>query len=229
MRIATVSLDYYRQNSAAATRKVGAAIARRNLDFAGLTEVRSTAMRKGLRSGMGEHYALVGVGESPLAYHTGRWRLAGHRSVVGTEGVEDITPTLRLTIGTFVNRRSGADVVVIATHMVPLTLHGKPRPDYALRWRMWRGHWRKLKAAVAEAHAAGHTVFVIGDFNHSKAKRDLIKQVHPTAKWVIRKGLDWCFVVPGGARPYRLGLTRGFASGSDHRAWQRRVLLRKGA
>jgi ketosteroid isomerase-like protein len=227
VKIGQVSLDFYHMNSRAKCIAAGRRARGRRLDLGGFTEVRSTQMRDGIKTGLGPDYEVIGTNsESPQFYNAKRWKLIGFRVVDGNKGVEGITPDLKFVIGTYQNIKRPAKVVeYCTTHFVPLTLHGKPRPQYQQRWGMWRSMWHQLKLIVAEALAKGHTIFVSGDFNYTAAGKMVIKQIHKNAKWVVRKGLDWVFVVESHLKVRGWGLTSSFASGSDHRAWARVVTL----
>lgn len=226
MKIATVSLDYYHQDSFTKCRVAGADVKKRNIDFAGFTEVRSQDMRDGLRSGMGGAYVLKGTAESPQGFNVKRWVLVNFHIVLGNKGVAGITPDLYFSVGTYQNRQDPKKFIeIISTHMVPLYGGQVPLDHFDERKRMWTDMWLVLKGLVAAALAKGHTVIVIGDFNNIKAKRSIIRKLHPKAKWIIRHGIDWAFVVESTVKVRKFGLTRLFASGSDHRAVCRNVLF----
>lgn len=227
MKVATVSLNYYKQNSKEACTAAGRHVASKGVDFAGFTEVRSPEMDKGLEWGLGAPYTYVDGGESPQAFNHRRWKPVSHKVTKLTDGEDEITPNLYAVVGVYVNTKTPRKrIAVISTHLVPLTQDGHERPDYHHRWAMWRKHWLGLKEIVRDLTAQGITVFVVGDFNHIHAGKGIIKQIDPKAKWVIRKGLDWVFVIEGKTKVRRFGITINFGSGSDHRAYSRTVFLR---
>lgn len=227
MKIATVSLDYHSQNSADACKRAGQRVEANKVTFAGFTEVRSSAMDRGLRDGLAPTLVYVDGGESPQCFRNKYWRLTKSWSEVLTDGKAGVTPNLSAVVGEYESRTPGKKkVAIVSTHLVPLTLHGKPRPDIEDRRRMWRQHFAALGRIVRKLKSQGLTVFVIGDFNHLTASRRAIKQISPNAKWVIRKGLDWVFVVEGSVKVRRLGVTTSFSSGSDHKSYARHVYLK---
>jgi len=226
MKIATVSLDYYTMNNKAKCKTAANDVRKKKFDFAGFTEVRTDAMEEGLREGIGANHTLKMGGESPQAFNHKRWKMTGFRIVDGNKGVADITPNLKFTVVTYQNRKTPRKVIeVVSTHFVPLTQDGNPRPNYNKRWSMWQEMWGILKTIIAEAQQKNHTIFVIGDFNHIKAKKNIIKQLDSKAKWIVHAGLDWIFVVEGATKVRRLQPTINFGSGSDHKAHIRTVIL----
>lgn len=226
MKIATVSLNYYTQNSEGACHTAASRTHAKNVDFVGFTEVRSAAMTEGLTKGLGDKYDLIAHQESPQAFKSKKWRLTGHRVVEGTPGEAGITPNLFLVIGTYENIKKPRKVLeIISTHTVPLTEKGHKRSDYVHRLQMWNKHWKLLKDAIQAAKAKNHTVFVIGDFNNILVGKNKIHELDPKAKWIIRNGLDWVFVIEGSIKVKVAGLTHKFDSGSDHKACWRNVVL----
>jgi endonuclease/exonuclease/phosphatase family metal-dependent hydrolase len=153
--------------------------------------------------------------------------LVDFHTKLATHGEAKITPNLYLVICVFQHRKNPKKIVeVIATHLVPLTEHSRKRPDYAHRMGMWRNHWELLKEVVADGLALGHTVFIIGDFNNNGAAKNIIHQIHPKAKWFVRKGLDWIFYVEGNTKIKKSPITHNFKSGSDHTAhWRSAVFI----
>lgn len=227
MKVATVSLDFYSQNSVNACKKVGQQTEAKNVDLAAYTEVRTDHMDQGLAAGLAPTMTYVNGRESPQAYKGAALRLLRTYDRMLTDGEPGITPNLFAVVGLYeVIAQPRKRIAFISTHLVPLTLNGKPRTQYAKRAQMWREHWRGLKAIVQELKGQGFTVIVAGDFNHAKAGRGKIKEIDPKAKWIIRKGLDWVFVIEGSTKVLRLGPTTSFNSGSDHRAWARIVIFR---
>lgn len=228
MKVATASLNYYTQNSDADCEKVGKIIRNKKIAIVGFTEVRSAAMMEGLGKGLGRTYDVIAHQESPQAFikHR-RWELVSHRVEKGTPGKAHITPTLFLVIATYRKVKNHAKIVeVISTHTVPLTQDGKRRQDYVERLKMWNAHWDVLKAVIDKAVTKRHSVIVIGDFNDLYAERRKIKELHPKAKWIIKSGLDWVFVIPGRVRIRKIGLVHKFDTGSDHKgAWKRITLI----
>lgn len=227
MKIANVSLNFYAQNSVEASKKAGASVRKRGIDIAGFTEVRSKEMSEGLVEGLGVNYDTAEIRhESPQGFNKNRWKLESHRVVKATEGEAHITPDLYLVIATYRNRKKPRKVIkVISTHMVPLSVDGHKQPDYAHRREMWERHWDILKAQVVRANGRGITVFVIVDSNDHYDNRRVIKQIHNKAKWVIRKGILWVFVVEADTKVRRFGWTKEFSSGSDHKAYERNLIL----
>jgi hypothetical protein len=227
MKIANVSLNFYGQNSIEASKATGRSVRRRAIDIAGFTEVRSKEMREGLIEGLGPNYDTAEINyESPQTFNKNKWKLETHRVVKATEGEAHVTPDLYLVIATYRNIKKPRKVIkVISTHMVPLSDNGHKRPDYVHRRAMWERHWDILKAQVIKANGRGITVFVILDSNDHYDNRRVIKQIHNSAKWVIRKGILWVFVVEGDTKVRRFGLTKEFSSGSDHKAYERNVFL----
>ena len=227
MKIATCSLNYYGQNSIASCKAAGTNVRKANVDFVGFTEVRSVKMIEGLEQGLGAGYNLKGDHkESPIAHKKKGWKLIDFMVKKATDGEAGITPNLFLVIAVYQKRSNPKKVIeVIATHLVPLSQDGKKRPDYAHRKKMWDKHWALLKEVVHDGLALGHSIFVIGDFNNRWAAKSIIKQIHPKAKWIHRKGLDWIFAVEGTTKIRRLGITRKIKTGSDHGAYWRRVIL----
>lgn len=229
MRIATVSLNYYGQNSVEDCVIAGRRIARRKIDIAGLTEVRSEKMRDGLELGAGEDFELVGRGyESPQLFNNKKWRQTGFRIVKGTDGEEGITPDLFCVVAYYEKwGNPSKKIAVISTHLVPLTLKGRKRPDFDKRYnQMWKPHWRRIKTIVNECVKDGRSVFVIADFNNKFARRRKIKEIHPKAKWIVKRPLDWIFFIPANTKIRKFGPTIRFSSGSDHMAYLRVVWLR---
>jgi hypothetical protein len=204
----------------------GEVIRRRKIGIAGLTEVRSRVMRKAIRRGLGGSYGWKNGGESPQAFNSKRWKIVETKVELGTDGVTGITPNLAIVTVVYQDRRNVRKrIAVVSTHLVPLTLHGRPRPDMELRRPMWDAHWGKLTRIVRTLHERGLTVFVIGDFNDLAAGAGKIREVHPQARWLVRSSLDWIFVVEGSVRVRKLGPAFSFSTGSDHKGRGVNVLL----
>lgn len=227
MKIGIAPLDYYSQNDLDKCAAAGNEVKKQNLDFCGFTEVRTKQMKDGLKLGFRPTLKYVGKGESPQSLNPKKWKLVAWRYVAGNEGVEGITPDLGFVVARYQNVFAPRRMIkVVSTHFVPLTLHGKPRPNYQKRWEMWQSMWHTLERIIKSSIRAGITIFVVGDFNHYKADNDIIKSLHPKAKWIIRKGLSWAFGVEGDIKFSTVDLVHSFNTGSDHSAYWREVVLR---
>jgi len=224
VKIATANLAY--TMSAAQMLKAGRIIRRKGIGIVGFQEMREerdrTALREGLRMGWHEG------DECPQAFRSRRWQVVGaptivHRATTGLDGVTPHLPIVRVQYAD--KRRPALTFVVYNTHLVPLSLHGLPRRDHS-EWRRkaWDAHFSRLAEMVRADVAAGHTVFVLGDFNNIFAGDDKVRQLHPRGRWLARSGLDWVAVVEGSVRVRKVrGLS--FATGSDHKAIGAQVIL----
>ncbi len=228
MKIALAPLNYYSQNSLPKAVTAGQRLRTKRVDVVVFTEVRSEEMRAGLVAGLGSNYASSGLHkESPVFYNTKKWKKIGESTKLLTPGVSGITPNLfAVTVDLQSIKTPRKKIRVIGTHLVPLTLHGKPRTHYDERMRMWTLHAKGLSALVSDGVNRGLTVFVAGDFNRYKDSKTAVKQIHPQAKWIVRAGIDWIFRIPGPTKVLKLGVTGTVKTGSDHVAKTRQVILK---
>lgn len=183
---------------------------RRRAGIIGCQEIRGRHVRNAVLAGLGPKYATVGARtESPVFYRADKWEVVNKTITLGTKGVSGVTPDLHIVRVKLRNRANGKTLVVFNTHLVPLSLHGKPRPGFTAREAMWSEHWGILRQQVAADVALGEHIVVMGDFNNIFGK----PYVHPKAMRVHSAGLDWVQTVN-----MRKSFIFSFATGSDHRA-----------
>lgn len=225
MRIGTFNLEY--GMSRTELQAAGRRIARRRVGIAVFQELREEPDRQAVQEGLGTGYGWQVGGQCPQAFRTAVWEVVD-RSVVAraTKGLDGVTPDLPITRVVYQHRtRPRIRFAVYATHLVPLSLHGRPRADHqAERRAMWHEHWERLADMVTADVDAGLTVFVLGDFNNIFAGRSQGKRLHARARWLHRTPLDWVLVVEGSVRVRRLRRF-SFATGSDHKGIGASVLL----
>jgi endonuclease/exonuclease/phosphatase family metal-dependent hydrolase len=196
------------------------------LDVIGFQELRAPAGQRAVRRGLRERAALGwrDGGECPQAFAKTTLEVvrgSRHYLEAATPGLRGVTPRLPILQVAYRHRQDpGIRFVVYSTHLVPLGGPGSPRTDHtAWRRERWDAHWAELARLVGRDTEDGWTVFVLGDINDGAAPHDKIGELHPSARWLHRSGVDW-IVVAGEGRSCRVRRLRSFRlrTGSDHLA-----------
>lgn len=230
IRVATVNLRWGMTGAKleAAGRKI-----RRRVDVAGYQELRSPSGRAAVRRGLGAGFGWREGGECPQSFR--RRRLAvvkGSREYDAqvTPGLARVTPRLPILRVVYRHRRDHRiRFAVLSTHLVPLTLHGRPRTDHgAWRKQHWDAHWARLGQLVRADHADGLTVFVVLDGNNIHLGEEQLHELHPDARFVAHHGIDAVILIPGASCRVRRLRRFSFKTGSDHRAVGATLLITGG-
>lgn len=203
----------------------GHTIARR-LDLVGFQELRAPGGQRAVRRGLRRRaaYGWRDGGECPQAFAKATFEVVrGSRQYqeAVTPGLRGVTPRLPILRVAYRHRNDPRiRFVVYSTHLVPLVRRDRPGPDHT-GWRRqrWDDHWARLAELVRRDVEEGWTVFVLGDINDRTAPRGKIGELHPSARWLCRSGVDW-IVVAGAGRSCRVRRLRAFRfrTGSDHLA-----------
>lgn len=230
VRIGTVNLEWG-MGEAALTR-AGRKVARK-LDVAGFQELRAAAGRAAVKHGLGVKFGWREGGECPQAFRKRRLRvIKGSRRYCAavTPGLAGVTPRLPILRVAYEHAKNpNIRFSVFSTHLVPLTLHGRPRTDHtAWRTAHWDAHWRELGKMVRADVAAGWTTFVVLDGNNTHLGLAQIRTLHPTARFLNHAGIDAVIVIPGRSCGVRKARRFRFATGSDHKGAAATVLLTEG-
>jgi hypothetical protein len=231
VRVGTVNLRWGMTEAEleAAGRKIS-----RRLDVAGYQELRSTAtktaVRRGLPAGKRKPWGWRDGGECPQSFRKKRLRVVPgsvevHQAV--TPGLARVTPALPITRVVYRHAKDHSiRFSVLATHLVPLTLHGRPRVDHA-DWRAehWEAHWVELGRIARADHADGLPVVIVLDGNNIHLGEEQIRALHPDARIVAHHGIDAVILIPGASCKVRRLRKFTFATGSDHKAAGATLLL----
>lgn len=231
IRIGTVNLRW--GMTAAQLEKAGRKIGRK-LDLVGYQELRSAAVkaavRRGLPAGKGKRWGWRDGGECPQSFRKRRLRVVPgsvevHQAV--TPGLARVTPALPITRAVYRHAKDPSlRLSVLATHLVPLTLDGRPRTDHTT-WRRehWDAHWAELGSLARADHADGLPVVIVLDGNNIHLGAERLRELHPDARFLAHRGIDAVILIPGAACTVRRLRRFRFRTGSDHPAVASTLLL----
>lgn len=167
-----------------------------------------TGLHRGSRNG---EWRLTDRTQCAIGYRSDIWTLVNRSSVMGTKGIGGITPDLPIVTATF--RGGSKTFAVVNTHMVPLSLHGKRRPDFDHRMNLWMMHAARLRDQVQNLKRQRVTVFVTGDFNNLWNT----VTVDSEQRIIAETPLDKIILVPGSVA-VRVTARGRIATPSDHDA-----------
>lgn len=230
IRIGTVNLRW--GMTAAQLEKAGRKIGRK-LDVAGYQELRSESGRAAVRRGLGARFGWRRGGECPQSFRRRRLQVVPgsvevHKAV--TPGLARVTPALPITRVVYRHAKDHRiRFSVLSTHLVPLTLHGRPRADHAT-WRAenWEAHWAELGRLARADHADGLPVVIVLDGNNIHLGTERLHELHPDARFLAHRGIDAVILIPGASCKVRRLRSLRFRTGSDHPAVGATLLLTGG-